>query len=87
MKEIRTCIACRTKNKKNELIRIVSKDSIPMIDEHQNINSRGIYLCKSKICIDKCLKTLEKGKLNTKIDIDKESLKNVLKNVELELEE
>ena len=87
MKNIRTCIGCRIRKNKSELIRIVSKDECPVIDDSMKYNTRGIYVCKCKQCIEKCLKMLEKGKLNIKINIDKDRLKNVLKNVEMELGE
>lgn len=87
MKDIRTCIGCRTRKEKNKLVRIVSVDFTPVVDETQKINSRGIYVCKCRSCIDKCLKLLDKNKMNIKIEIDKNKLKDVLKNVEKELGE
>lgn len=87
MKNIRTCIGCRTKKDKYEYIRIVSKNSHPILDKNMNYNSRGIYICKCKECIAKCIGALEKGRLNVKIDINKDELKNILKNVEIELGE
>ncbi len=87
MKNIRTCIGCRKRREKSEFIRIISLKNEPIIDENMKINSRGIYICKCRNCIDKCLKMLEKGKLNIKINVDKNKLKDVLKNVEMELGE
>ena len=38
MKNIRTCIACRTRKEKNELLRIVSKEGMAVLDETKKIN-------------------------------------------------
>ena len=54
----RMCIACRKMIPKNELIRIVKKDSEVIFDEKQKVLSRGIYLCKS----EECIKQAEKKK-------------------------
>ena len=73
MKEIRTCIACRAKKKKHELIRIVKCEEKVLIDEKHNINSRGMYICNSL----KCLERLEKNKNIEKViklDITKDEL-------------
>lgn len=88
MNSIRTCIACREKKLKNELIRIVADESNnAKYDKFQKINSRGIYLCKDKKCLEKCIKLLEKNKLNIKVSVDKESFKSVIEDVENELGE
>lgn len=73
MKEIRTCIACRAKKKKQELLRIVKNEEKVLIDEKHNVNARGMYICNSL----KCLKRLEKNKnieKVIKIDITKDEL-------------
>ena len=45
----RTCIICRTKNDKGDLIRLVSdKDGNVIYDKNQKINTRAIYFCKNK---------------------------------------
>ena len=56
MTNIRTCIACRNKNHKQELLRIVSKNGDAVLDENQKENSRGIYICNDSKCIAKLLK-------------------------------
>ena len=46
---IRCCIACKTRKNKEDFIRIVAdKEKNAIIDTNQNINSRGIYICKDK---------------------------------------
>lgn len=87
MKPCRSCIVCRQRAKKSELYRIVSKDNKAFFDREQKINSRGIYICKNKKCIENCLKMLEKNKLKLKISVDKISLISVIKDVENELGE
>lgn len=80
MIKIRTCIACRTKKSKNELIRIVVKDGIPVIDEIQKENTRGIYICNDKNCINRLLKAKDLSKC-IKINTNTENLKELLKNL------
>lgn len=88
MKPIRTCIVCREKNSKDNLLRIVSDyNGNAIYDKNQNINSRGIYICKCKKCIDKAFNLLDKKKFNAKISVNNSSLVNVLKYVESELGE
>ena len=88
MKPCRTCIACRQKKYKEELFRFVANnEKKAKFDKFQKINSRGVYLCKELNCLEKCIKLLEKNKLNIKVSVDKESLKSVIKDVENELGE
>lgn len=73
MKEIRTCIACRAKKNKHELLRIVKNNGVTLIDERYNINARGMYICPDI----KCLERLEKNKnieRVIKIEMTKEEL-------------
>lgn len=88
MKLCRTCIVCRHKDNKANLYRIVSdKNCVAILDKEQKINSRGIYICKQKKCIENCYKMIKKNKLKLKISVDKESLISVIKDVENELGE
>lgn len=87
MKPCRTCIACKRKNVKEEFFRITSKENIAYFDKNQKQNARGIYLCKNKECLKKCIKLLEKNKLNIKVSVDISSLKKVIEDVENELGE
>lgn len=72
MKEIRTCISCKCKKDKSQYIRIV-KDSTGhcIVDTSHKYNSRGIYICDDKKCIDRLLKMKDLSKL-LKIDVTKE---------------
>lgn len=85
MNPIRSCIVCRNKNSKDKLFRIVCENNIAIYDKNKNINSRGIYICKSSECIDKCKKYVTKDKFNTKLSMDNQSMINVLLELENEL--
>ena len=79
---MRCCIACRKIKEKSDLIRIVADENKrAIIDVKKNINSRGIYLCKDKNCIDNCIKAIKRNKLNLKIDIEDQSLLDVLEEL------
>ena len=54
----RTCIVCRTKQDKGNFIRIVRKtDGSFVLDKTGKVNGRGAYICNSRDCIEKCVKT------------------------------
>lgn len=57
-KETRSCIACRKKDNKKNLIRIVNskKDGIK-IDLGQNLEGRGAYICKDEKCFNIIVKS------------------------------
>lgn len=77
MIKIRTCIACRNKFVKDNLIKVISKEGIAVIDDKQKLSKRGIYLCKNKECIDKVLNNKKIFK-NLKLQIDEVSFKELL---------
>lgn len=80
MKNIRTCIACRARKEKKELLRIVAKEGVAKLDESLKANARGIYICKDKACINKLLKTKDISKC-IKIDVEMDSIKELLRNL------
>jgi len=80
MKNIRTCIACRAKKEKHDLLRIVAKEEKAALDETYKENARGIYLCKDQTCINKILKAKDISKC-IKIDVSMDSMKELLKNL------
>ena len=80
MKNIRTCIVCRAKKEKHELLRIVAKENIAVLDESYKANARGIYICKDKACINKLLKAKDISKC-IKIDVTHDSMKELLRNL------
>ena len=80
MKNIRTCIACRAKKEKHELLRIVAKENVAVLDEGYKANTRGIYICKDNACINKLLKAKDISK-GIKIDVTHDSMKELLRNL------
>lgn len=81
MKFTRTCIACRKKDNKYNLLRIVSLNGNAILDKDGKANSRGIYICRDKECIKKLLKMKNINKV-IKNDIKSESLKMLLCEME-----
>ncbi len=82
MNPIRCCIACKSRKSKSELIRIViNEDGKPIVDRNQKNNSRGIYICKDKSCIENIKKAIKKKKLKIKINIDENSLLKLLEEL------
>mgnify|MGYP002795754199 CR=1 FL=1 len=59
----RTCIACKNKNDKKNLIRIVKNNDEIKLDFTGKLNGRGAYICYSLECLEKAIKTkkLEKA--------------------------
>lgn len=55
-KETRTCIGCRKKDNKYNLIRIVNLENEITIDENQSLCGRGAYICKNEECLNKLIK-------------------------------
>ena len=81
MQPKRCCITCRSRKNKNELFRIVSEQGKAVLDRNHNINSRGIYLCKDKKCINSAIRSIEKNRMNLKIKIENESILEVLREL------
>ena len=60
MKKIpqRTCIGCKEKKEKRELIRIVKdKEGNITFDRTGRSNGRGAYICDNIQCLEKAIKT------------------------------
>ena len=54
---IRTCVMCRSKKDRKELIRLViDRNNRVIIDEYKKKKGRGIYLCNDVLCMEKFLK-------------------------------
>ena len=82
MKKIpqRSCVVCRTQKNKSELLRIVkNKENIIKIDENGKEPGRGAYICYSKECLEKAIKT---KKLEKALEINIEDEKyNEIENI------
>lgn len=75
----RMCIACNARKNKLELYKIVADEGRnALLDEKYKINARSIYLCKDEKCINTVIAKLQKGKANVKINVNLESLKELL---------
>ncbi|RQW01571.1 YlxR family protein [candidate division KSB1 bacterium] len=48
---LRTCIACRRKKSKFEMIRFVQKDGNVVLDAEQRYRGRGAYTCADYNCL------------------------------------
>ena len=72
-KETRTCIGCKKKDNKYNLIRISLKDNKAIYDLNQRAGGRGIYLCKNEECLKKVLKNK-----SLKLSISEEDLRGVV---------
>ena len=53
----RMCVACRQMRPKTDLIRIVNTADGVVVDATGKLSGRGVYLCKSKECVAKALKS------------------------------
>lgn len=77
----RTCVACRTKNTKENLLRIVADENgNAVLDETQKLNTRAIYICNNKTCINRLLKAKDITKC-VKINVKQESIQELLRNL------
>ena len=55
---MRMCVACKQMQPKKELVRIVKNNEGKIfIDLSNKANGRGAYICKTKECFDKCIRT------------------------------
>jgi predicted RNA-binding protein YlxR (DUF448 family) len=86
----RTCIGCKCKKPKKEMIRIVrTPDGIIIIDETGKKSGRGAYLCGDVKCLDIAFKENSLNKslkqdipLQTLDELRKDFLKNIEGNVD-----
>jgi predicted RNA-binding protein YlxR (DUF448 family) len=54
---IRSCVSCRSKRAKKELIRLViNENNRIVIDTHKKFNGRGIYICNDSKCMERFFK-------------------------------
>ena len=66
----RTCIGCKAKKEKSELIRIIKNNQNEiLLDLNQKLSGRGAYICNDKNCFEKVVKA-NKLKLALKTNID-----------------
>ncbi|MCI8518948.1 MAG: YlxR family protein [Clostridia bacterium] len=80
-KMTRTCIGCKNKKEKQELIRIVcNKNNEINVDLKQKLEGRGAYICKNEQCFEKVQKGNRlKNALKTNVKNEKyEELRGVI---------
>lgn len=83
MKKIpqRSCVICRQKKDKNELIRIVkNKENEVSIDKTGKKEGRGAYICNNIECLEKAIKT-KAFKRVLDIDVDEEIYENIRESI------
>lgn len=78
---LRMCIACRTMQPKNNLVRIVKNNQNEIfIDSSFKANGRGAYICNNQTCFDKCIKAKALNRA-FKCEIPQEVLENLKQNI------
>jgi uncharacterized protein len=66
---IRTCVGCRVRGNKADLIRVVARDGVGVVDPAQTEPGRGVYLHPSRDCLDRAMKRRSIGRsLRAEID-------------------
>lgn len=79
----RMCMVCRERHLKPELLRIVKKDGVYFYDPTQKADGRGAYLCKSKECREKFLKSRALNR-TFKEEVSQEFYAEILNQIELD---
>ncbi len=58
MKNVRTCISCRSKRDKSEMLKFVkNKNGDISLDPSQNKEGRGAYVCNNDVCLKKLIQS------------------------------
>jgi len=70
----RSCVVCRKKDEKSNLIRMVKTTMGIKIDVKQIEEGRGFYVCKSEECVNRLMK-------HKKFTITQEMAEEILKNI------
>jgi uncharacterized protein len=60
---VRMCAGCRGRAAKAELIRIVARNGVGMVDERQTAPGRGVYLHPRRECLDQAVRRRSMGRL------------------------
>ena len=66
---VRMCAGCRDRDNKADLLRIVARDGVGVVDPTQTLPGRGVYLHPSRDCLDRAVKRRSMGRsLRAEID-------------------
>lgn len=78
---IRTCVVCRQKSGKRQLVRVVRTAQGIQVDPTGKMNGRGAYLCEQESCWERAVKTeiLAKALKTTLTNEDRERLRQAHK--------
>jgi uncharacterized protein len=60
---IRMCAGCRQRAAKAELVRLVARDGVGVVDDRQTESGRGLYLHPRTECLDQAVKRRSMGRL------------------------
>ena len=80
---LRRCLGCNESKPKNELYRIVkTPEGEILLDKTGKKNGRGAYICSSKDCLEKAIKTRRiEREFDTKISGEiYDELRNMIEN-------
>ena len=73
---VRTCIGCRERTEKSQLLRVVARDGVVAIDHRQILPGRGAYLHPRPACLEQALKRRSLGRaLRSEIDGQRAAVK------------
>lgn len=57
----RTCVICRKKYPKRELVRMVVAGGHPLVDSTGKMQGRGAYVCRDRECWTRCTQSEDLG--------------------------
>lgn len=81
---LRSCIICKSKKPKSELLRVacILQNNMYTFELDSN-QGRGIYLCKDYNCIQKWIHSVDKQKNKFKYKINQQSMLKILNDLKL----
>ncbi|MBW9109922.1 YlxR family protein [Microbacterium trichothecenolyticum] len=53
---VRTCVGCRTRAPRSTLLRVVSIDSVLVVDERASMPGRGAWVHETRECVDAAIR-------------------------------
>ena len=79
---LRKCLGCMCSFPKKELVRVVrTPENQVIIDLSGKANGRGAYICKSKDCLKKAIKSKRIGN-NLEVEIPEEVIERLLTEID-----